>query len=236
MINAIGDVTAADDATKAKIDAAKAAYEALGDAEKAKVDPAVVAKLNVAQATYDTAKAAADKAAADKAAADKTAADAATAALNALPAATAVVTTDEAGITAARAAYDKLTAEQKALVSADVLKKLTDAEAALTQAKAAETAAMNIGKTKIKSAKNSKSKKIVVKLNAVSGASGYQVKYSLKKSMKSAKTKNITKNSVTLTKLKKGKTYYIMARTVSTYNNKKYYSKWTAAKKVKVKK
>lgn len=68
-----------------------------------------------------------------KAQADKDAADKATAAINALP--TTVTAADEAAITAARKAYDGLTAEQKALVSAETLKKLTDAESALDAAK-----------------------------------------------------------------------------------------------------
>lgn len=228
-INAIGTVTA-DDASKAKIDAAKAAYDALTTAEKAKVDPVVVAKLTVAQKTYDTVKGEEDK----KKETDKAASDPVVAAINALPA--TITTTDEAGITAARTAYDKLTEDQKKLVSADVLKKLTDAEAALAQEKAKEAAAKNISATKISFAKNNKSKKILVKVKSVSGASGYQVRYSLKKSMKKSKTKDITKTSVTLSKLKKGKTYYIQARAVATYNGTKYYSKWTAKKKVKVKK
>ena len=54
--------------------------------------------------------------------------------------------------------------------------------------------------------------------------------------MKSAKTKTIAKTSVNLTKLKKGKTYYIQARAFSEYNGTKYYSKWSAKKKVTVKK
>ena len=229
LINAIGTVTA-DDASKAKIDAAKKAYDALTPEQKAQIPSDVVAKLTAAESAYT-------KAIDNKGKEDKTASDSVVTAINALPA--TVATTDETSITAARTAYDKLTADQKKLVGADVLKKLTDAEAALAQAKinkAAEDAAKNIGETKILSAKNKKSKKIVVKINAVSGASGYQVRYSLKKNMKKSKTKNITKTSVTLSKLKKGKTYYIQARAVATYNGTKYYSKWTAKKKVKVKK
>ncbi|MBR1910450.1 MAG: leucine-rich repeat domain-containing protein [Lachnospiraceae bacterium] len=73
-----------------------------------------------------------------KAAADKTAADTVTNAINALPLSTSVTTTNQNAITSAKAAYDALTADQKALISADTLKKLTDAEKALTAAKKAE--------------------------------------------------------------------------------------------------
>lgn len=74
----------------------------------------------------------------DTGAADnKAKADAVTSTLNALPASSAVTTADEAKITEARKAYDALTDDQKKLVSADTVKKLTDAEAALEDAKKA---------------------------------------------------------------------------------------------------
>lgn len=187
-INAIGTVTA-DDASKARIDAARAAYNKLTEDQKNSLGVSMLNTLTTAESTYATAKKAAD----DKAAADK-------------------------------AAADKAAAEKAA------------AEAAAAKAAAEEAAAKNIAATKISLAKNNKSKKILVKVKAISGASGYQVRYSLKKNMKSSKTKNITKTSVTLSKLKKGKTYYIQARSVATYNGTKYYSKWSAKKKVKVKK
>ena len=69
-----------------------------------------------------------------QAAADQTAANAVSDTINDLPAATAVTTADKADIEAARAAYDALTADQKAKISADTLKKLTDAEDALASA------------------------------------------------------------------------------------------------------
>lgn len=192
-IDAIGTVTA-DDASKAKIDAARAAYNKLTDAQKSELGTTALNTLTSAETSYTTAKAAADKAAADKAAADKAAAD--------------------------KAAADKAAADKAA-----------------ADAAAAEAAAKNIqnAKVKIKTAKNLKGKKIKVGVAKVDGAAGYQIKYSLKKNMKSAKTKNITKTSVNLTKLKK-KTYYIQARAFSEYNGTKYYSKWSAKKKVTVKK
>lgn len=89
------------------------------------------AKIAVVVQTAEEAK---------KAAADQAAATAAQTTLNALPAATAVTPADEAKITEARNAYNALTDEQKALVPADVVKKLTDAEAALKAAKDAAAA------------------------------------------------------------------------------------------------
>ena len=60
--------------------------------------------------------------------ADETAAQAAADKIEAIG---TVTLSSQAAIKAARAAYDALTAEQKALVGAQILKKLTDAEAAL---------------------------------------------------------------------------------------------------------
>ena len=66
--------------------------------------------------------------------------------INALPAPNKVKVSDKTAIRAARAAYDSLTAEQKALVPADTLKKLTDDEAALAelQKKAVKTVTVNV--------------------------------------------------------------------------------------------
>jgi len=129
-INAIGEV-AYTDASKAKIDAARTAYAALTDAQKALVSASDLAKLTSAEAKYAELKQAAEEAAA-QAAKDKAAADAAIAKINAIG---TVEYTDasKAKIDAARTAYDALTDAQKALVSADIVKVLTDAEAAYAE-------------------------------------------------------------------------------------------------------
>ncbi len=208
-------------------------------AEKAAAEKAAAEAAANQAAAEAAAKEAAEKAAAEKAAADQAAVDNVKKAIEAI----GTVTADDASkarIDAARAAYNNLTEEQKKSVDASLLNILTTAESTYAAAKAeadkALDAAKKVGATKISSAKNSKSKKIVVKLKKVTGATGYQVKYSTKKNMKSSKTKNLTGTSVTLSKLKKGKTYYIQARSYATYNGTKYYSKWTAKKKVKVNK
>ena len=129
-INAIGTVEYTD-ASKGKIDAARKAYDALTDAQKALVTAADVKVLTDAEAKYAELKQAADEAAA-QAAADKTAADAAIAKINAIGT-VEYTETSKAKIDAARAAYNNLTDAQKALVSADVVKVLTDAEAAYAE-------------------------------------------------------------------------------------------------------
>ena len=129
-INAIGKVEYTDE-SKAKIDEARAAYDALTDDQKAKVTADQLKVLTDAETEYARLKAAAEKDAADTAAAA-----AAVAKINAIG---KVEYTDEskAKIDEARAAYDALTDEQKAKVTADQLKVLTDAETAYADLKAA---------------------------------------------------------------------------------------------------
>ncbi len=98
---------------------------------------------------------------------------------------------------------------------------------------------VTVSKPAIKSVKNVKGKKADVTLKKkVSGADGYEIRYSLKKNMKSAKKVTIKKAKtlkVTLKKLKK-KTYYVQARAYKTVDGKKYYSGWSGKKSVKIKK
>ena len=121
LIGAIGEV-ALTDACKDKLEAARKAYDAL-TAEQKKL----VSKLSVLTAAEAAYKTLADKAAADQAAAKK---------VDDLIGDIGTVTKGSKDkIEAARKAYDALTAEQKKLISADVLKTLTDAEAAYAKLK-----------------------------------------------------------------------------------------------------
>lgn len=79
------------------------------------------------------------------------------------------------------------------------------------------------------------SKKAIVSWKKVKGAAGYQVKYSLKKNLKSAKTKNVAKKTkLTITGLKKNKVYYVTVKAYKKADGKKVYGK--ASKVVKIKK
>lgn len=60
-------------------------------------------------------------------------------------------------------------------------------------------------KVSLKSVKAAKKGKVKVKYKKVSGAAGYQIQYSLKSNMKSAKSKTTKKATYTISKLKKGK-------------------------------
>ncbi len=99
---------------------------------------------------------------------------------------------------------------------------------------------VTLTKPVIKSLKNIKGKKVVLKLKKkVQNASGYEIRYSTKKNMKSYKkimmkaNSKLTKN---ISKLKKGKTYYFKVRAYKKVNETTYYSKWSSQKKVKIKK
>lgn len=93
---------------------------------------------------------------------------------------------------------------------------------------------------KITSVKNAKGRKAVVKWTRNTKASGYQIKYSTSSRFPSSSTKYITVKSGSscwkaISKLTKGKTYYICVRDYKLKNGKyKYYSGWSATKSVKI--
>lgn len=96
-------------------------------------------------------------------------------------------------------------------------------------------------KTKVTSLTSPKVKKLKVKYKKVAGVTGYQIKYSTSKKFTKKTTGTVTvkgagKLSKTIGKLKKGKTYYVKVRTYKTVKGTKYYSGYTAVKKVKIKK
>ncbi len=125
------------DANEAAVKAARAAYNGLSAADKAILGETMVLSTPEAATdgqTYLQALNAAEKyfnekAAAQKKAADKKAADGVVALIKKVPAASKVTGSSETAITKARAAYNKLTKDQKALVSKANVTKLTKAEA-----------------------------------------------------------------------------------------------------------
>ncbi len=119
---------------------------------------------------------------------------------------------------------------------------LAAAKKALEAAKAAakkdlDAAKVAAKKVVVKSLKNSKGKKAVLTFKKVPGTEGYQLQYSVKKSFKAKTTKTTTKTTYTITKLKKGKTYYVRVRAFAKDSkNAKVYGQWSTAKKVVIKK
>ncbi len=78
---------------------------------------------------------------------------------------------------------------------------------------------------------------------ALKQTTGYQVRWSPKKSMKGAKAKAVKATSsagkkcaLKVSKLKGGKKYYVQVRTYKKVSDKTYYSGWSKAKAVKTKK
>ena len=136
-IGAIGTVSYTAE-SKAKIDEARSAYDALTDAQKALIPAETLAILTTAESSYSTQKAAAEEAAANQAAAD-----AVTTKINAIGEVT-YTAESKTKIDDARSAYDALTDAQKALIPAETLAVLTTAESSYsTQKAAAEEAAAN---------------------------------------------------------------------------------------------
>ena len=85
--------------------------------------------------------------------------------------------------------------------------------------------------TKIKPIKRGFSIKLSKK-----SCSGYQIQYSRKKSFK--KAKSVTwkgKTAGKIRKLRSRKTYYVRARSFKIVGGKKYYGKYTKARKVRTK-
>ena len=92
-------------------------------------------------------------------------------------------------------------------------------------------------KVKSLKVKNKKKKKAVLTFKKVSGAKGYQIQYALnKKFTKRKKSKFTKKAKYTVKKLKKKKTYYFRVRAYKVVNGTKKYGKWSAVKKLKIKK
>lgn len=94
----------------------------------------------------------------------------------------------------------------------------------------------NIVPSKVKNVKatNKKGRKAAVKFAKAAGVKGYRVTYSTDKNFKTAKNKNVTKNSITLSGLKKNKTYYVKVRAYTDINGKRVYGAYSSKVKVKI--
>ena len=92
-------------------------------------------------------------------------------------------------------------------------------------------------KTTLSKVTSPKTKQLKATYSKVKGVTGYQITYSTSKKFTKDTTKSVNskKTSKTITKLKKGKTYYVKVRSYKTVNGTKYYSGYSDVKKVKVK-
>ncbi len=101
------------------------------------------------------------------------------------------------------------------------------------------TPAVAVKKAVIKTAKSKTAKTATVTWKKLSKVSGYQVKYSLKKSFKNSKIKTVKSyktTSLKIKELKAGKRYYVKVRAYKVANGKRVYGKYSKVLKVKIKK
>lgn len=170
-IEAIGEVEYTEDC-KALIDAAREAYDELTEAQQALVTEEQLKVLTDAEEKYAELEAAAEKEAADQAAAE--------AVVEKIEAIGIVEYTEgcKALIDAAREAYDALTEDQKALVTEEQLKVLTDAEEEYERLQEIVTGVC--GANTVATLRDGKfienNKVVVVKNNAIFNALGKRIK------------------------------------------------------------
>ena len=115
---------------------------------------------------------------------------------------------------------------------------ITTAKKVTTEASTTTAKSVSAPKIKLKSVKNNKKRSITVKWKWNVKVAGYQISYSKKKNFSGAKKKNVNahKGSAKITKLAKGKTYYVRVRAYVKSKGVKKYGKWSKVKKVKIKK
>ncbi|KIR02472.1 cell surface protein [Lachnospiraceae bacterium TWA4] len=146
VVNAINAIGVVDLTKEEKIKEARKAYDELTSEQKALVSAETLKVLTDAETTLETLKVEAKKAEEEKAKAeaDKKVANEVSSKINAIG---VVDLTKEEAIKEARKAYDELTSEQKALISAETLKVLTDAEKAFKTLK--EKSEQSIGQVHV---------------------------------------------------------------------------------------
>lgn len=91
-----------------------------------------------------------------------------------------------------------------------------------------------LSKPKISNLKKSTKTSIKIFYPAVEGADGYEIKYSTSSSLSGVKTVTTKSVGKSIKKLSKGKKYYVRIRAFTTLDGKKYYSKWSKAKRIKL--
>ena len=90
-------------------------------------------------------------------------------------------------------------------------------------------------KTTIKTLKCVSSKRFKITYKKVSGATGYQIRYSTSSKFTNAKTVNVKGTSKVVKKLKTGKAYYVKVRAYRSVNGKKMYGNFSKVRKIKLK-
>ena len=93
--------------------------------------------------------------------------------------------------------------------------------------------ASKITSVKVKKAKGTSKKSVLIKFKKVNGAKKYKLQYANNKKFKKAKTKVVKNNTYLIKKLKSGKAYYLRVRVNGADDN---WSKWSNVKRVFIKK
>jgi Fe-S cluster biosynthesis and repair protein YggX len=175
--------------------------------------------------------------------------------INALPESDKITVNDKAAIEDAKAAYDKLTSEQKSQIPANILEKLEKSEKALANAEAEEAKEKKV-KTVTVNVKTVSAKALDTAVKKAGSSEKYVTSFKLgkkvKKISKSAfkKYKKVTTLTLNTKKLKKksvkgslkgSKVKKVVVKVGSKKSNKKYLKKYkkyftkkNAGKKVKV--
>lgn len=100
------------------------------------------------------------------------------------------------------------------------------------------TKKVTVKATSLKKVANKKKGQLAVTWKKVSGVSGYEIQYSTSKNFKKKahikKLKKASTTKVTIKKLKKKKKYYVRVRAYKTVKGKKYVSKWSKKKTIKI--
>ena len=107
----------------------------------------------------------------------------------------------------------------------------------IIRSSSSQTPVIKVPSTKIAKVKRGKNS-IIVKWKKKSGVTGYQIQYGRKSNFKGAKKVTVKKRSVTskkIKKLKSKKKYYVRVRSYTVVHGKRYYSKWSAKKTVRIK-
>lgn len=97
------------------------------------------------------------------------------------------------------------------------------------------TAKIVVKASKVTKATNVKGKKAKITVKKAASVTGYQIQYGTKKNFKGAKSVKTTATTKTVSKLAKKK-YYVRVRTYKVISGKTYYSSWSGAKTVTIKK
>ncbi len=96
---------------------------------------------------------------------------------------------------------------------------------------------VTVGKASISKLENKSGKKMKVTFKKVSGAKGYEIRYSTNSKLKSAKKSSLKSTSKTLGGLKKNKKYYVQVRAYKTDSKgNKVYGAWSKTKSVTIRK